>query len=276
MKTKQAIVLLYVSVIFLVSVLLFLSIHWLLSISAWLLIIGISFSKFVIYVPEVTGWVTHNKFSGKVIGYGSGYHIKYPWEKIADSISLKVVTNQFTKYYDAEDGPEMKFSCTYSYKPSENRLEQFIKVDKSTIESAILGGISTIASRFVSQKEAIEARGAVEEAGKEILTNFEDKTKVQTTEGDKGIEKAFGINVVMIRIDDIEYPESFRKARAASAQAKEMVDAAKTYKLDETVTGKDALNFILVQEGKADKKIIDLEGIDTTTLGKFFSKLVKH
>jgi len=248
MKTKQVIVLLYVSVIFLVSILLFLSIHWLLGIGAWLFVMGISLSSFVIFVPEITGWVTHNKFSGKVIGYKPGCHIKYPWEKITDSVSLKMRSGSFSETYNSKDGIDMLVKFSYGYEPSEDNLQTFIQTDESIIETEIMILISGILSNIISSYSA-DYNQTNRNKINEYLVKIFKITKAQNRQIQRGgkpgvknknIKSAFGINMKMFHVESMKYSEPYKRAKAAeSANSRKINNIYEILEIDPSASNKD-------------------------------------
>lgn len=252
--------------------------HWLIGFGVWVGFLSFTLGSFIIYVPEVTAFALHNKVKDNAIrAVDAGWKFKFPWEEVVRKISLKTVSGEFKETYNSEDGIDMPTKVGYEYQPDPDRINTFITIDNSVLERGLEGAISSCLSGIIAKQEAQTNREKVSEISKELLKRFEDinvqnldvnvpndssQNNSNNDDNKSGIEKAFGIDVRLIQVEDINYPKEYREAKMAKSVAESNVDAAKSYQIDDSVSGKDALNFVQVQQGKSNKSIFDIEGLE--------------
>lgn len=247
--------------------------HWLIGFGVWVGFLSFTLENFIVYVPEITAFALQNKMLGNAIrAVDAGWKFKLPWEKVVEEISLKTSSGEFSETYNSEDGIDMPTKVGYEYQPDADMISTFISIDNSVIERGLRGAISSCLSGIIASHPGQHNRENIQEISEEVLEKFEQirvqpgdvDVNIKNSQGKQKqkIEKAFGIDVRLIQVEDINYPEEYREAKMAKSVAESNVEAAKSYQIDESVSGKDALNFVQVQQGKSSKSIFDIEGLE--------------
>lgn len=235
-------------------------------IGLWITLIGTSFPFFTVLVPEVTGLIALNFFTGELHPFGPGLQFKYPWDIVRDEnfIPLEIVTKDHKEDYAAKDGPMMKVKWSYQYVPNAGRLDRFIAVDESTIDRGFTDVISSILSEVIGGRLSEEAREKVEEIQREVLRRLEAmvaKANGQTVGMQEKLERQYGVNFKLLAIADIDFSEDYQQARSGQARMAVIVKTAKMIDERGGKPTKDAMNTVLVEQGKAKKNIFEVEGL---------------
>ncbi|MFH1192947.1 MAG: SPFH domain-containing protein [Candidatus Jorgensenbacteria bacterium] len=235
-------------------------------VGVWLMAVGSTGRLFVFLVPEVTGAVALNLITGELKAFPSGIQFKYPWERALEEnyFSLKLVTQEFKETYAAEDGPMMLVRASYQYRPDINRLDTYIAVDKETIKDGFSDVVSSVLSGLIGKRDAQAARTEVKEIEQEVIKLI-DGTKTVVHGNEKTLkdklETQYGVNFQIFSIPDIDFSEDYQAARSGVARAEKLAAAAVAVQgKDGTMTRKEAMNFVLVEQQKAAKNIFEIEG----------------
>ncbi|HXF44106.1 MAG TPA: hypothetical protein VNK70_01445 [Candidatus Paceibacterota bacterium] len=244
--------------------------------------VGVSFLFFTVLVPEVTGLIVLNFFTGELFAFKPGLHFKYPWDIVRDEnfFPLELVTKGHEETYAAKDGPMMKVKWSYQYWPDENRLTDFIRVDNSTIDAGFVDVFSSILSEVIGGWERSDPTGKMEWSESvrrevmavetEVIHRFQDlklyQVRGNSVSGKDKLEEQYGVNFKLFKIADIDFSEDYQQARSGKARmavitatAKQLIDAT-AVNGQPTISGKEAANLVLVEQDKAKKNIVEVEG----------------
>lgn len=245
-------------------------------------LVGITIPSFTVFVPEVTGAIGLNIFTGTLYAFKPGAHFKYPWERVLEEnyFKLKLVTQEFEETYAASDGPMMHVKASYQYAPRLDGLNVYITVDEKTIKEGFTDVVSSILSELISVEKAEDARTNVKKIENEVVRRIDNDAAVVNGEvktlKDK-LELQYGVNFRIFSIADIDFSPDFQEARSGVARAEKLGKAAEAIQGgDASVSRKAALNFVLVEQKKAQKNIFEFEGsqeggILAAVAGKFLS-----
>lgn len=206
-----------------------------LAIGLWLL--GLLFPYITVIVPLWQGLVTNNIFGGTPVTYGPGLHPRYFWEEVhaTGHLPLAVVTKTITETI-ATQTDELSVRFTFQFAASLPHLKRLFGIAPSTIENGLKGIILNYFSAKLAEMTASDARSAVvtlsnsalrvfklPEKGGEDELNEEDK---ETFEAVRGFRQLYGIELMLIRIDDMDFSEEVQAARGAKAAAKPILEVA--------------------------------------------------
>jgi len=236
--------------------------------AAGIIIITLTIRHFIISVPEVTGLVTIDLFTGKLRPYGTGLHFIFPWEQVkaGNYINLRLVTQERTENYPASDGPALNAKWSFQYKPTVQGLPRHITVDETTINKGIADVGGSFLGATIASQSAETSRNETEKIEKGLQKKFEDATICDKTGAVCTIEDLYGIDLVRMSLADIDYEEKFQQARTSKAVAKKIKEIAEDIQT-ETTTGqkkdipdKDALNTALIINKDVVKHVQEVEG----------------
>jgi len=248
-----------------------------LEIFAWLIVVGLTFPRFLVFVPAVTGLAVLNIFSGKLHSVKSGLHAKFPWEEVRKENfrSLKSVDlDKVTETYAAQDGPEMQVTYSCQYAPDPDLFESYITVDPAVIERGIRGLLSGILSSIIGSDDAEGVRKKVDDIRQKLWKKLREAQF-----GDDSIEKRYGITLLIAPIHDIDFPEDYEKSRTAKLRAEKLVDTLKVIEGDHAISRERAARIYFVNEGKAaqDQKVFTVEGLEGLgTAAETFAKTLER
>ena len=240
---------------------------WWVQISLWLIVVGLTLQYFIVLVPEITGLRALNQFTGEIKkAFIPGINFKFPWETVKEEnfFSLETVTKKLEETYASADGPMMHVKASYQYHPHQDRLDKYMAVDETTIEIGFHDVLSSLLSQIISGKDALTAREKIKEIEQGVLRMFDEKTIKNISLREK-LEDQYGINFKLFTVADIDFSEDYQKMRSAQARMRSFAETTKNLQTtlgDPTLTAKDAANIMLVEQGKADKTIYEVEGLD--------------
>ncbi len=222
---------------------------------AWCVFMALSVSKFLVSVPEVTGLLTINIFSGKLIPYGTGLHFRYPWEQVKEGnyINLQVITEDMSESYPAQDGPEMILKWSFQYRPYLNFLERYISADDNTIKKGFKDVGSSILSANIAGFKAGNCKKNQQAIEKELKREFEEMKPTP--------EELYGTELVRVSLADVDYEPTVQAVRASEQVAAILRKIATAIRKDHPeITQKDAMNAAMIIHGKIQKNVVEVEG----------------
>ncbi|KKU91596.1 MAG: hypothetical protein UY23_C0001G0202 [Candidatus Jorgensenbacteria bacterium GW2011_GWA1_48_11] len=236
-------------------------------------------------VPAVTGLVLLNVFKDagpkqkdNLRPVGPGIHLKWPWESVREEnfFPLELVTEKFEETYAAWDGPLMLAKVSFQYQPTVKRLLAFIAVDKTTINEGFKGVFSSFLSETIGARElggqesgSVFVRThvkVVEQAVTDKIDTYKVMANGEQTSAKEKLEDLYGVNFRLFNVADIDYSPDYQQARSGKARmgvvtetAKQLIEAT-IADGKPTISGKEAVNLVLVEQGKAKKSIVEVEG----------------
>ena len=249
---------------------------WLLVVVIGLVLVftGLTLKLFLVSVPEVTGLILLNQFGGRLRAVGSGFRLKWPWETYREEnfFSLELVTKKFTETYAAGNGPLMEVKASYQYNPDERRLNRYIAVDKTTIEQGFTDIFSGILSEIIGAGEAEDVRKNIQGVQNAVIRQLD--SSALTVVGENGtqagtppsvkekLENQYGINWRLFAIADIDFAKDYQEARSGKARMAKIGETIAVLKsAAPLLDDKDAVNTVLVEQGKAKKSVFEIEGL---------------
>lgn len=233
--------------------------------STFFLVAGCTFSFFFVSVPEITGLITINVFTGVLQHYEQGMSFRFPWEQVKERnyIDLRVIqSGELTETCPSFDGPAMLVRWSFRYCPVPKQLPQYIAVSKETINK----GLEDIGSSFLSAKiakmEAMEAKADQAIIQTELRDAFDAASSI--------VHK-FGIKIIDIALADVDYEQRFQQARATEQISVRLRDVATKIVIEaaakgEKITMEEAMNMALIMNKDVTKDIQEAKGGDFATL----------
>jgi hypothetical protein len=204
-------------------------------------LLGFALPYLSIVVPPVQAAVTQNVFGGWNIPYGSGWHPRFPWERVTrrSHLPLDLITLEATEPKVATNSGPVEVHLILMFRPVLEHIVNFFGLDESTVRSAfdsvmkaylsaklIRGNIESAVRAYPYLTNAFKRRFGIEEQPDEpveadmeaIYGSLEDET-------DRGVaqkrrwEQEWGIQIGAMLATSIDPPESVLKAQAAIAEA---------------------------------------------------------
>jgi hypothetical protein len=236
--------------------------------AAWLYVMGRMLKSFMVSVPEVTGLITVNLFTGKLVTYGTGLHFRLPWEQVKDGnfINLRTTkTDEKQETFPTQDGPEIHTKWSLQYRSSVEGLPAYIAVNEETINQ----GLNEVASSFLAREiktmkseEIRDDKDATKVTLEEkLLNHFREKATVRTEDGENvPLEDFYGIHILLVTLADMDFDAAYQLARSTDQVIDKFKEAAAKLKGgDGSITDKDALDSVLMVAGKGVKKEVRQE-----------------
>jgi regulator of protease activity HflC (stomatin/prohibitin superfamily) len=220
-----------------------------------LLVIALSIKHFMVSVPEVTGLLTVNVFTGKLIPYGTGLHFRFPWEQVKEGnfINLRVVTENMEESYPAQNGPVMLVKWSFQYRPYLQYLERYISSDDNTIKQGLKDVGSSILSANIAGLPADDCKKNQQAVEEELRREFGAMAPTP--------EELYGIELIRVSLADVDYEPTVQAVRASEQIAAKLQEiAAKICKEHPEIKQKDAMNMAMIIHGKVTKNVVEIEG----------------
>ncbi len=236
---------------------------------------GLVLKFFLVSVPEVTGLVLLNQFTGKLRPVGSGLNRKWPWETYREKnfFSLELTTKKFVETYASKNGPMMEVKASYQYNPDEQQLDHYITVDETTIEQGFTDVFSGILSEIIGGKKAEDVRKRIKEVEDEVIKRLDTSALTTTTSFKEKLENQYGVNWRLFAIADIDFAKDYQEARSGKARMEKIGETIKVLKkAAPLLDDKEAVNAILVEQKKATKNIFEVEGL-SAAIGDAVTKI---
>lgn len=231
--------------------------------AGWLYLMAISLPHFMVSVPEVTGLVTINLFTGKMYAYPTGLSFRFPWEQVKEGnyINLRTMrTDDVEETFPCLDGPMVKVTWSLQYRATVEKLSRYIAVDEDTINK----GLNELASSFLAIKirdtNADEIRKDKKGLEESVIGGLK-RHKVSTPEGvEEELEDFYGIVIVFVAIADVDYEEAYQKVKTAERigvglkkVAREVVQGQEH---DKSISDRDAMDTAMMLGGQGVEKKI--------------------
>ena len=219
----------------------------------WCLLMAGTVKYFLVSVPEVTGLLTVDAFTGQLRSYGPGLHLVYPWElvKYGNYINLRIVTEEMEETYPSLDSL-MHVKWSFQYQPLLSGLARYIAVDDKTIKEGLKDVGSSVLSGNIALLPGEECK---KEQGK---VEIELRKEFATAEPTPSV--LYGIELVRVSLADIDFEEDVQAIRATKKVAATIQEIATSFKAGTDIDDKDALNAALITHGKVKKEVVEVEG----------------
>ena len=221
----------------------------------WCVLMFLLVKMFLVSVPEVTGLLTINVFSGKLVPYGTGLHFRFPWEQVKEGnyINLRVITEDMPESYPAQDGPEMLVKWSFQYRPHLKLLEKYISADDNTIKKGLKDVGSSILSANIAGFSADDCKKNQQAIEKELKKEFEEMKPTP--------EELYGIELIRVSLADVDYEPTVQAVRASEQVATRLRAIATAIQEDHPeISQKDAMNAAMIIHGKIQKNVVEVEG----------------
>lgn len=244
--------------------------YWINIIIACLAISGV-IENFLVSVPEITGLITINIFTGELDVYGTGFHLIFPWEQVEEGnyINLRQVTVPVDETYPSLDSL-MAVKWQFQYTPTVAGLKKYISADDNTIKTGLKGlGGSVIGFEIgiLSGEECKKQKDAIEEKVKDRFVSEDDDPDLTPW-------ALYGVEMNRVTINDLDYDSKVQEVRSnmeVSRKIREMAGEIRNEHRD--LTGAQAMNYAMIINGKTQKQIFELEGLGS--LAPFLAKLAE-
>lgn len=210
--------------------------------------------KFLVSVPEITGLITVNALTGRLSVYGTGLHLRYPWEQVSlgNYINLRQTTESIEETYPSQDAL-MSVRWVLQYTPTLEGLPRYISADDNSIKEGLRSMGSSVIAEKIGRRPGEKAKRDQEEIEDALLEEF------RTEEGRELFDR-YGIELDHVEIADLDFDPSVQAARSALAESDITVKIAEKFRIGD-VTHAQALNSAQAERGKADKKVIDINNL---------------
>lgn len=231
------------------------------------------------FVPEYTGIVILNRFTGKMRSRGSGLRWLLPWEKIVRITSLEKKTHSFEATFEAKDESPITLRTNIDEVAHDLHLVDYLSFnDEDRIKSIIerLKSILTIEIRKKKNRdEVMDNLGLIAKTAKETFENA-------LSESGRPLQEYYGVNLKALVIADKDLPKALQDAQVEreamekknETRALEMKTLKKlasefvkeAERRGEKMSFENALTAVQLQFGDNVKKEIRLYGIEKGTL----------
>lgn len=231
-------------------------------VSRWLPMVMVS-------VPEVTGLLTVNYFTGELKAYGTKLHFRYPWEQVKmkeknnNFINLRLITKNMKGSYPSKKGTPVYVEWSYQYVATIPGLPRYIVVDDTTIE----GGFSDVGSSTLGEKISQHDPEEIvntdrKELERDLQLGFENPNSLCSKIGipDCSLESYYGVDLVKVAIAIVTYEPEYGEVLTAKAVADQIKEIATKLKEGTDISYKDAHNEALIINHKVTKVIQEVEG----------------
>lgn len=239
------------------SIIFFQTAGLLIGLFVWMFTVSKTFQFFLVSVPEITGLLTINLFTGELRPYGTGLHFRYPWEqvKIGNYINLRLITqNRPDETYPSKDGPMMIVKWSFQYQANIYLLPKFIAVDETTINKGLGDVGSSFLSSQIKMRDALDCKKEQETIEESLKEKFEEALLKGETP-----EELYGIDLVVVSLADLDYEEKFQRVRASELVAMRLKEIAKKLQTGD-ITETDALNNAMIINGDIKKHVQEVAG----------------
>jgi len=229
------------------------SLQWILVI--WLVLMALSVDKFLLSVPEITGLLTVDVFTGALRPYGTGFHLRYPWEQVkaGNYINLRIITEPIEESYPAQDGPSMLTKWSFQYRPRLDMLARYISVDDRTIKEGLKDVGSSILSANIAQVPAADCKKNQQQVEEELKKEFQDLHPTPA--------ELYGIDLIRVSLADVDYEPTVQAVRASEQVAARLRAIAAAIRTENpAISQKDAMNLALIIHGNIKKDVVEVEG----------------
>lgn len=256
----------------------------------WGGIVLAAIKSFLVIVPEYTGLVTMNLFGGRLRAYGTGWHLKYPWEQAPNQadqeeadpelmphgnyINLRLVLKrEFLETYLALNNVPVIVKWSLQFRPTIKGLPLYIGVDDATIEQGFKDIISSIVTTAIGKINAEDVKSNIKNIEKELFDalNLEEGGKPKPGEPHP-LEVEYGIDITRFVLADADTDERYKNALMTVAVAEKMNDAVK--KFGRGIDPQRALNAVLLKESSNTKKTV-FEFEDIGKLAGAIARLIR-
>ncbi len=212
----------------------------------------------LIPVGALTGFMSVSMFGGRAHIYGTGYHLKYPWEQMEyrHFINLQLLTLPVRATFTTRDGVEIYYDVTIHYRCVLRLLPLTVRVDSQQLENAIGTAVRSVLSQEMLALSSSDLRHSetVRRLGDSLTSRF----------GSSGVEEAlrlqaaYGIEIERISLSEPGYGSDYIKATTSQAIVGKVVDVAQSIK-DFGASSESAMNSALVLNDRAKRKITTVE-----------------
>jgi regulator of protease activity HflC (stomatin/prohibitin superfamily) len=216
---------------------------------------ALSAKYFLVSVPEVTGLLTVNMFTGELKPYGTGLHFRFPWEQVKEGnfINLRVITESMEESYPSQDGPVMFVKWSFQYRPYLEFLEQYISADDNTIKMGLKDVGSSILSANIAGYPAEDCKKNQQEIEKELRKEFEEMKPTP--------KELYGIDLIRVSLADVDFEATVQAVRASAQVAAKLTQMATAIRVGHPeISQKDAMNAAMIIHGKVKKDVVEVEG----------------
>lgn len=237
----------------------------LLGVVVWLLLMYKTVDSFLASVPEVTGLLTVNVFTGALVPYGPGLHYRYPWEQVKEGnfINLRIITEEMVETYPSKDGPLMHVKWSFQYRPHLSRLATYIAVGDDTIKNGVKDVGSSVLSANIAETNAANC--------KKYQQQFEHALWEEFGKHEPTPAHLYGIDLIRTSLADVDYDKAVQDARSTRQVSKILIGVAKNIKKSlPHIHDKDAMNTALIKHGLVKKDVVEVEGQGGKALAGLF------
>lgn len=175
-------------------------------------------SKILIDNEENTAYVTLNPFTGKMVAYGPGWHVSYPWEqRNADgTMSLELVSSEILLTVPTMTS-EVKLTGIHQYSRSLRYIIKAVRLDSDQVEKDLLKLIIGRISEWASQMpDAMAAVNDVPNLNARLAQIFVDPP----ADFKAGFDYRYGIENALVAITSATLHDDLQRTRDAVEEAK--------------------------------------------------------
>lgn len=226
---------------------------------AWLVLMAFSTPSFMVSVPEVTGLVAVNHFTGRMVIYGTGLFFRFPWEqvRIGNYINLRLVTKGAEEDYPSKTS-KMHAKWSFQYEPMLDYLDRYIAADATTIIKGLQDVGSSILSREIRRRSADDCKDQQEKIEASLVQEYED-------EAVKKLElhprELYGVDIKRVSLSDLDFTAAVQAAKDAEEAMKRIqATAADIKKKHPQMSDKEVWNRALAANNLASLEVFDVEG----------------
>lgn len=226
---------------------------WLmLTLAAWSFAIGFSLNRlFLIAVPKLTGLITTNAFGGELHVYGTGLHIRYPWEQFTqdDYIDTRAGIVQNPSRFVSKDGIGVIFKWTEQYGPYLPLLALYVRTEEKAIDEGFVEVVENAIQGNIVGKNIIEILEPDFIA--KLRDSVDEALQTDTDEQNNTLEERFGIVVELNTVGPPDFDKDYKEALTGSALRAIVTKDAKQMATELKISEERAAQLIMILNKEA-------------------------
>jgi len=240
-------------------------------VALWLGALSVLLPQLIVSVPEITGLVTVNLFSGTMHAFGTGFQVKYLWEhaKASNFINLRLVPSRNIFTFISRDGVEITYTYVIQYRGRLRLLPIYIRVDKEDIDEALGAIVRFTLSQHILSQTADELR-----TSESIKVMEAEVSRELGRDLGHEIEFRYGIDFEVFSLSEPTFGKDYVEATTAVVVTDKLEAAARKLRDPEGLglTGQSAIDVAMMLNKENVSR--EVKGLEATDLASIFQKTV--
>ena len=242
--------------------------RWMLGLdfAAWTIMVTFTARRlFLVSVPKLTGLITTDElFGGRLHPYGTGLHIRYPWEHYTydDFIDLRTrltpAPGASTSHFVTKDGIGLSYGWTVQYGVVLPLLALFIRTDLHAIEHGFDEVVLHAGQEIVKDEKVEDVLKT--NSSHNLQQGIEHKLATETDVQGNTMEERFGIEVELVTVGPPTFDQEYKEALTAKVLRSLITQDAKAMAQELNIGEEKALQTIMMlNKENVSQQIISLQ-----------------